>query len=399
MFEIKGKLNTAICYASVVESDAIEQIRRMCSYEITAGSRIRIMPDVHAGRGCTVGTTMTVSDKVVPNIVGTDIGCGMYTVNLGRSPIDFAEIDLTARNGLSGNNLSRIKNRNFSYEGLRCYRDLNNLSGMKQSLGTLGGGNHFIEIDEAVDGTRYLIVHSGSRSLGKQVAEFYQNLAIKFNNGYEVNCDAGGKYSRSEKKSGQRKTGRELSAARQFGNGSSSGIPDDLCFLSGRYLDDYLHDVEICQAFARLNREIIADILLKGAGLTGRESFHTVHNYVDTREMILRKGAIAAHDGEIVLIPINMRDGCVLARGRGNPEWNYSAPHGAGRLLSRGTAKSSLDMNEYRESMKGIYTTSVNESTLDESPMAYKSLHDIVDVIDDTVEVLDIMRPVYNFKA
>ncbi len=399
MFEIKGKLNTAICYASVVESDAIEQIRRMCSYEITAGSRIRIMPDVHAGRGCTVGTTMTVSDKVVPNIVGTDIGCGMYTVNLGRSPIDFAEIDLTARDGLSGNNLSRIKNRNFSYEGLRCYRDLNNLSGMKQSLGTLGGGNHFIEIDEAVDGTRYLIVHSGSRSLGKQVAEFYQNLAIKFNNGYEVNCDAGGKYSRSEKKSGQRKTGRELSAARQSGNGSSSGIPDDLCFLSGRYLDDYLHDVEICQAFARLNREIIADILLNGAGLTGRESFHTVHNYVDTREMILRKGAIAAHDGEIVLIPINMRDGCVLARGRGNPEWNYSAPHGAGRLLSRGTAKSSLDMNEYRESMKGIYTTSVNESTLDESPMAYKSLHDIVDVIDDTVEVLDIMRPVYNFKA
>ena len=400
MFEIKGKVNTAVCYASVVESAAVEQIRRMCNYEITAGSRIRIMPDVHAGRGCTVGTTMTVTDKVVPNIVGTDIGCGMYTVNIGRVPVDFAEIDRAARGAPSGNSQPGIKIRSFAYESLRCYRELDNLSGMKQSLGTLGGGNHFIEIDEAADGTRYLIVHSGSRSLGKQVAEFYQNLAIQLNNGYEGNCGNGGKNSSSEKKSAKGKRGRDASVELLSNQKISGlGIPDDLCFLTGWYLDDYLHDVEICQAFARLNREIIAGTLLKAAGLTGKESFHTIHNYIDTKEMILRKGAIAAHAGETVLIPTNMRDGCILAKGRGNPEWNFSAPHGAGRLMSRGEAKSTLNMDEYREAMKGIYTTSVNESTLDESPMAYKSLHDIVDVIDETVEVLDIMKPVYNFKA
>ena len=402
MFEIKGKINTAVCYASVVESAAVEQIRRMCNYEITAGSKIRIMPDVHAGKGCTVGTTMTVTDKVVPNIVGTDIGCGMYTVNIGQIRVDFAEIDRVARNGLSGTNAFGKKIKNFSYEGLRCYRELGDLSGMKQSLGTLGGGNHFIEIDEAADGTRYLIVHSGSRSLGKQVAEYYQNLAIRLKNDSACNRAAGEKISSPStgKKSGQKNKGPEAAVPpRDDKKTSGSAIPDDLCFLSGKYLDDYLHDVEICQAFARLNREIIAGVLLKTAGLTAYESFHTIHNYIDTREMILRKGAIAAHSGETVIIPINMRDGCVLAKGRGNSEWNYSAPHGAGRLLSRSEAKDTLDIDEYRESMKGIFTTSVNVSTLDESPMAYKSLHDIVDVIGDTVEILDIMKPVYNFKA
>ncbi|HCG58982.1 MAG TPA: RNA-splicing ligase RtcB [Lachnospiraceae bacterium] len=398
MLEIKGEFNTAICYASVIEEEAVEQIRRMCNYEFTKGSRIRIMPDVHAGKGCTIGTTMTVVDKAVPNIVGVDIGCGMYTVNLGKAAVDFEKLDEAAHYIPSGMNVWEGRQERFDLQELRCYRSLRDTKRLERSLGTLGGGNHFIEIDEAADGTKYLVIHSGSRNLGKQVAELYQCLAVDLNIGKETYFRERDEIIRTYKEQGRRK---EIQAAlnKIAWKQREATIPEDLCFLYGEYLGDYLHDVEICQCFARRNREKMAEILLERTGIAGGEAFHTIHNYIDTEEMILRKGAIAAHAGEKVLIPINMRDGSVLAVGKGNADWNYSAPHGAGRIMSRRTAKEQLSLEEYRETMKGIYTTSVNESTLDEAPMAYKSLEDIIDVIRDSVDIIDVMKPIYNFKA
>ena len=398
MLEIKGKINTAICYASVIEEEAIEQIRRMCDYEFTAGSRIRIMPDVHAGKGCTIGTTMTITDKAVPNIVGVDIGCGMYTVSLGRTDINFERLDEAAHFIPSGMNVWEGRQEHFDLEQLRCYRDLKDTKRLERSLGTLGGGNHFIEIDESADGEKYLVIHSGSRNLGKQVAELYQKLAVDLSKGKEEYFKKRDEIIRTYKEKGKRK---EIQAALKkiAWEQKESLIPEDLCFLYGSYLEDYLHDVEVCQRFARRNREKMAEILLERTGIAAGEAFHTIHNYIDTEEMILRKGAIAAHAGEKILIPINMRDGSVLAVGKGNAEWNYSAPHGAGRIMSRKAAKDKLSLEEYRETMKGIYTTSVNEATLDEAPMAYKSLDDIIDVIRDSVDIIDVMKPVYNFKA
>ena len=398
MLEIKGKINTAICYASVIEEEAIEQIRRMCDYEFTAGSRIRIMPDVHAGKGCTIGTTMTITDKAVPNIVGVDIGCGMYTVSLGRTDINFERLDEAAHFIPSGMNVWEGRQEHFDLEQLRCYRDLKDTKRLERSLGTLGGGNHFIEIDESAEGEKYLVIHSGSRNLGKQVAELYQKLAVDLSKGKEEYFKKRDEIIRTYKEQGKRK---EIQAALKkiAWEQKESLIPEDLCFLYGSYLEDYLHDVEVCQRFARRNREKMAEILLERTGIAAGEAFHTIHNYIDTEEMILRKGAIAAHAGEKILIPINMRDGSVLAVGKGNAEWNYSAPHGAGRIMSRKAAKDKLSLEEYRETMKGIYTTSVNEATLDEAPMAYKSLDDIIDVIRDSVDIIDVMKPVYNFKA
>ena len=398
MFEIKGKINTAICYAKIVEEDAIEQIRRMCDYAFTENSKIRIMPDVHAGKGCTIGTTMTVTDKVVPNIVGVDIGCGMYMVNLGKVEIDFKKLDEAAHFIPSGMNVWEGRQERFDLQELRCYRNLSKTKWLERSLGTLGGGNHFIEVDRASDGTNYLVVHSGSRNLGKQVAEIYQQLAVDLNKGKETYFQQRDEIIRTYKEQGRRK---EIQTALKKISWTQreTTIPEDLCFLYGQFFEDYMHDVEVCQRFARRNREKIAEILLERTGMAGGEAFHTIHNYIDTKEMILRKGAIAAHAGEKVLIPINMRDGSVLAIGKGNPEWNYSAPHGAGRLMSRTKAKSELDLEEYRKAMAGIYTTSVNEATLDEAPMAYKSLDDIIDVINESVDVIDVMKPIYNFKA
>ena len=398
MFEIKGKVNTALCYAKVVEEEAIEQIRRMCNYEFTQGCQIRIMPDVHAGKGCTIGTTMTIVDRAVPNIVGVDIGCGMYTVNLGKVTIDFARLDEAAHFVPSGKNIWEGRQEKFDLQELRCYRSLKNTKWLERSLGTLGGGNHFIEVDEASDGTKYLVIHTGSRNLGKQVAEIYQQLAIDLNKGKEIYFQQREAIIREYKAAGRRS---EIQAAlKQIAwETREATIPEDLCYLYGTYFQDYLHDVEICQRFAKRNREKIAEVLLARTGMIGTEGFHTIHNYIDTEEMILRKGAIAAHSGEKVLIPINMRDGSVLAVGKGNPEWNYSAPHGAGRLMSRTKARESLNMEEYKKAMEGIYTTSVNEATLDEAPMAYKALADIIDVIKESVDVIEVMKPIYNFKA
>ena len=400
METIKGKITTAVSYAKTIEPEAREQIRRMCNYEFTRGSKVRIMPDVHAGAGCTIGTTMTVVDKAVPNVVGVDIGCGMYTVKLAERDIDFEAVDEAAHFIPSGRNTWEGRQEQFDLSELHSYRHLKDTRRLVRSLGTLGGGNHFIEIDRSSDGTNYLIIHSGSRNLGKQVAEYYQRLAIDLSHGKEELFDLQENLIATYKAAGRR---NEIQAAlkelnREF-KAKRSEVPADLCFVYGKYFEQYLHDVALCQRFARRNREMIAHILMKRAGLTAVDEFHTVHNYIDVDEMILRKGAIAAHKGERVLIPINMRDGSILAVGKGNPDWNYSAPHGAGRLFSRSDAKELLDMNEYRQAMEGIYTTSVNESTLDESPMAYKSLDDIVETIEPTAEIIEVLKPVYNFKA
>lgn len=400
MLEIKGKVNTAICYAKVIEDEAINQIRRMCDYDMTAGSKIRIMPDVHAGKGCTIGTTMTIVDKAVPNVVGVDIGCGMYTVNLGKGEIDFEKLDEACHFIPSGMNVWEGRQERFDLTKLQCYRNLKDTRRLERSLGTLGGGNHFIEVDEAEDGIKYLIIHSGSRNLGKQVAELYQKLAVDLNRGYGEYFEKRDEIIRTYKEQGRRKEIQGALKELHFQvYESQPSMPDDLCYLSGKYLEDYLHDVVVCQSFARRSREKMTEIILERTGMTGADGFHTIHNYIDTDEMILRKGAIAAHKGEKILIPINMRDGSVLAVGKGNPEWNYSAPHGAGRIMSRTKAKNELSLDQYKEEMAGVYTTSVNENTLDEAPMAYKSLEDIIDVIRESVDVIDVMKPIYNFKA
>ena len=400
MLEIKGKLNTAVCYAKIIEDGAIEQIRRMCDYALTEGCQVRIMPDVHAGKGCTVGTTMTVTDKACPNIVGVDIGCGMYTVKLTDTVLDFERIDKACHHIPSGLNVWEGRMERFDLTDLKCYRLLRDTRRLERSLGTLGGGNHFIEIDKASDGTYYLVIHSGSRNLGKQVAEIYQQLAIDLHAGKEDYFIRRDEIIRTYKAEGRRsEIQTALKALEKEYTAKTPDVPDDLCWLYGSFLEDYLHDVEICQRFARRSREKMAEIILERTGMAAVETFHTIHNYIDTQEMILRKGAIAAHAGEKVLIPINMRDGSVIAIGKGNSEWNYSAPHGAGRVMSRTMAKHSVSLEEYEASMEGIYTTSVNESTIDEAPMAYKSLEDIIDVIRDSVDVIDIIKPVYNFKA
>jgi len=410
--EIKGKVNTAICYAKVVENEAIEQIRRMCDYEFTKGSRIRIMPDVHAGKGCTIGTTMTIKDKVVPNIVGVDIGCGMLTINIGKGDIDFEKLDEAAHMIPSGRTVWEGRKERFDLEELRCYRELKKTRWLERSLGTLGGGNHFIEVDVASDGTKYLVIHTGSRNLGKQVADLYQQLAIDLNKGKETYFKQRDEIIRTYKEQGRR---NEIQAALDEISWSKreATMPEDLCYLYGTYLENYLHDVEICQSFAKRNRELIAEIILKETGMTGSDAFHTIHNYIDfenrglgeeltgeaVSEWILRKGSIAAYKGEKVLIPINMKDGSILAIGRGNSEWNYSAPHGAGRVMSRTKARSILSMDDYKMAMEGIYTTSINRDTLDEAPMAYKRMEDILDVVRESVDVIDIIKPIYNFKA
>lgn len=322
----------------------------------------------------------------------------MYTVRLNTSHIDFAKLDDAAHYIPSGQEVWEGRREHFDLTGLKCFRSLKQTRRLERSLGTLGGGNHFIEVDKASDGTLYLIIHSGSRNLGKQVAELYQKLAVDLNKGMEVYFEKRDAIIAEYKAAGRRSEIQAALKALQW-TGKQATIPEDLCYLYGKYLEDYLHDVEICQHFARRNREKMAQILLERCGIGYTDAFHTIHNYIDTKERILRKGAVAAHKGEKILIPINMRDGSVLAVGRGNPDWNYSAPHGAGRIMSRKKARQELDMEEYKRTMQGIYTTSVSESTIDEAPMAYKSIDEIIDVIRDSVDIIDIMKPIYNFKA
>ena len=398
MIELQGKYAEAKIFTNIVDNESISQVIELLNQPYISGSRVRMMPDIHAGAGCTIGTTMTISDKICPNLVGVDIGCGMYAVNLGQVDIDMEQMDAAAHFIPSGMNVWESRKEHFDLLELRCYRELKDSKRLERSLGTLGGGNHFIEIDQSADGTKFLVIHSGSRNLGKQVAEYYQRLAIDLNKGkeeYFAKRDA----LIAEYKATGRRTEIQAALKELRWNSHEATLPESLCFVYGQYLEDYLHDVKICQRFACRSRELMAEIILQRLGLEAVEAFHTIHNYIDTDEMILRKGAIAAHKGEKVLIPINMRDGSLICTGKGNEDWNFSAPHGAGRLMSRREAKETFTVSEFKKQMNGIYTTSVGQSTLDECPMAYKSMNDIINNISPTVSIDSIIKPIYNFKV
>ena len=400
MIEINGQFNTAICYTDTLEDTAYAQIQTVCNEEAFKESKIRIMPDVHAGKGCTIGTTMTIIDKVVPNMVGVDIGCGMYTVALGRVDIDFEKFDEAAHFIPCGKNVWEGRDEYFDLSVLKCYRQLKKTKRLQRSLGTLGGGNHFIEIDADEEGNKYLVIHSGSRNLGTQVAEIYQDLAVELNIGMEEYYNERERIISTYKAEGRRdEIQATLKALKKSFEKKEPSIPRELCYLYGSFMEDYLHDLDICQQFAKRNREKMAEILLEKTGLTGYEAFQTIHNYIDVDEMILRKGSVSAKKGEKLLIPINMRDGSLICIGKGNEEWNNSAPHGAGRIMSRSTAFERLTVEEYQKEMEGIYTTCVNTSTLDESPMAYKNKDEIIANIEPTADIIAHIKPIYNFKA
>ena len=400
MIEIKGKYNTAKCFTSQLEGLAQAQIQEVCNTKAFAKSKIRIMPDVHAGKGCTIGTTMTIRDKIVPSMVGVDIGCGMYTVYLGKIDIDFEKIDEAAHFIPSGRNVWEGRQERFDLTQLRCYRNLKDTKRLERSLGTLGGGNHFIEIDVDDEGGKYLVIHSGSRNLGTQVAEFYQQIAVDLNVGKEEYFKKRDEIIVTYKAEGRRtEIQKELKRLEREFEAKKPTLPRDLCYLYGSFMEDYLHDVDICQKFAERNRAKMAEIILKRTGMVAIESFQTIHNYIDVKEMILRKGSVSAKKGEKLLIPINMRDGSLMCIGKGNSNWNFSAPHGAGRLMSRSKAFESLTMEEYKKEMEGIYSTCINRATLDESPMAYKSMGEIIKNIKPTAEIVKKIKPVYNFKA
>ena len=400
MFVIEGTHGTARCYATNIEQDCIEQIRGILDMPFAEGADTAIMPDAHFGLGCTIGTTMKVTDKIVPNLVGVDIGCGMLTADLGRKPINLAEFDEACHIVPSGHRVWEGRRERFDLTELRCYRNLRDTKRMERSLGTLGGGNHFIEIDVASDGMQRLVIHSGSRNLGKQVADYYQKLAVDLHSGKEELFEKKQRIIDCYKAQGRRSDIQE--ALKQLDRDFRAKEPDaprELCWLYGSHLNDYLHDVDICQQFAMRNRERMMLEILALTGLDASSVFHTIHNYIDVEEMILRKGAISARAGETVLIPLNMRDGSVIAKGKGNPDWNFSAPHGAGRIMSRRDAREKLSLEDYRQSMEGIYSTCVGESTIDEAPGAYKPIDDIIKPISEAVDIVDVMRPIYNFKA
>ena len=400
MFTIEGTHGTAACYATNIEDACIEQIRTMLGMPFAEGANTAIMPDAHFGIGCTIGTTMRVTDAVVPNLVGVDIGCGMLTADLGHKPIDLPAFDEACHKIPSGARVWDGCKEQFDFEELRCSRELRDVKRLKRSLGTLGGGNHFIEIDVASDGMQRLVIHSGSRNLGLQVANYYQGLAVDLHSGKEGFFERKRELIDAYKSAGRRdeiQVALKKLAAQYKDAGPDA--PADLCWLYGSYMDDYLHDVDVCQRFAARNRVRMLVEILARTGLDASSEFHTVHNYIDVDEMVLRKGAIAAHAGETVLIPLNMRDGSIIAKGRGNEAWNNSAPHGAGRVMSRREARETLNLREYRTAMEGIYSTSVNECTIDEAPSAYKPIEDIIGPIADAVDIIDVMRPIYNFKA
>ena len=396
--EIKGKVNTAICYARVVEEEAIEQIRRMCDYPMTEGSRIRIMPDVHAGKGCTIGTTMTIRDKAVPNVVGVDIGCGMETTRIREGRLELQKLDKLIYEKIPSGFSIRDKAHRYLNEidlsELCCARHVDLLRAEK-SIGTLGGGNHFIEVDKDDEGNLYIVVHSGSRHLGVEVASYYQEAGYKvLNRTDDASIEA--LIARMKAEGREKEIQKEL---KKLKNLKQTNIPKALAYVSGELFEQYIHDMKIVQHFAMLNRQAMMDEIVKGMKLHVEEQFTTIHNYIDTDAMILRKGAVSAKEGERLLIPINMRDGSLLCVGKGNEDWNCSAPHGAGRLMSRADAKQSFTVSEFKKQMAEVYTTSVSKATLDECPMAYKGMQDILDNIGPTADVVKIIRPIYNFKA
>lgn len=400
MITIEGKYNKANVYTNVVEEVALAQIKTLCDQEFAKDSKIRIMPDVHAGAGCTIGTTMTIKDKIVPNLVGVDIGCGMETIQIKNKHIELQKLDkLIYQEIPSGFNIRKTAhkyNDDVDLSALRCKLDAKiNVSRAQMSLGTLGGGNHFIEVDEDEEGNIYIVVHSGSRHLGLEVANYYQEQAYRSLNGNTAQDI----YNLTKEYKAAGRDKEIQSAIDTLKKQTKTEIPKALAYLSGQMLEDYIHDMRIVQRFAMLNRKAMMDIIIKGMKLKVVEEFTTIHNYIDTDNMILRKGAVSAAKGEKLLIPINMRDGSLICIGKGNSDWNQSAPHGAGRLMSRKQAKNSYTVSEFKKEMKGIYTTSVNDKTLDECPMAYKDMDDIVNNITDTADILKVIKPIYNFKA
>lgn len=398
MFEIKGKYNSAIVYTENIEPGAVGQIEALCSQEFVKGSVIRIMPDVHSGAGCTIGTTMTIEDKVVPNLVGVDIGCGMEVIKLEDRRIELQKLDKLIYEKIpSGFNI-RDKEHRFNDEidlsQLKCKNEVN-LARARRSIGTLGGGNHFIEVNKGSEGSLYIVIHSGSRHLGHQVASLYQEEAFKSLN-KNTEADLEGLIAELKASGREKEIQKELKRKKAE---ILTDIPETLAYASGELFKDYIHDMKIVQRFADLNRKAMIQEIVKGMKLKAASQFTTVHNYIDTGNMILRKGAVSAQKGEILLIPINMRDGSLICIGKGNADWNFSAPHGAGRVMSRTQARSSFTLSQFKETMEGIYTTSVNKETLDECPLAYKPMDDIVRNICDTVEIIDNIIPIYNFKA
>lgn len=408
MIELKGKYNTANVYTDNIDASTIGQIISLCNMEIYKDNQISIMPDCHAGKGCTVGTTMTIKDAITPNLVGVDIGCGMLAVKLKEKRINLPEFDSIVRryipSGAEVHDNPRLGGPDM--ENLRCYGKARIREMLAYcSIGTLGGGNHFIELDKDDNGDIWLVIHTGSRHLGIEVCDYYQkqaylDLKFKANNG-NIKTKTEELVTRL-KSEGRHK---EISAeTKKFKNNYveiEPDVPYELAYCTGQLMDDYIHDMKLVQEFASANRAHIAKVLLKQAKLHEVERFETVHNYIDTDNMIMRKGSISAQAGEKVLIPINMRDGSLVCIGKGNPEWNYSAPHGAGRLFSRSETKERFTLSEYKKTMKesGIYTSSVSSGTLDECPMAYKSMEEIMGNIGETVEIQTIIKPIYNFKA
>lgn len=394
MFELNGKYTKATIFADTVDNEAISQILEMCNEEFAKDSKMVIMPDVHAGKGCTIGTTMTITDKVVPNLVGVDIGCGVFCVKLQEKEIDFELLDNTIRKYVPSGMDIREKEHHFvsrvEFDKLRCKSSVNMVKA-KKSLGSLGGGNHFIEVAKDEEGYLYLVIHSGSRGFGVQVASYYQKLAIK--------TLSSNNSEKEEIIARLKAEGREKEIQGILKNIPKKKINKQLAYLEGKNYLDYLNDLDVVQKYSTENRKAIAETIITKMNLTEIDSFTTIHNYVDLDRNILRKGAISALKDEKVIIPINMRDGSIIAVGKGNPDWNYSAPHGAGRVFSRGKAKELLSMDEFKETMCNVWSTSVCESTLDESPMAYKDVNEILGNIKDTVDVVGMIRPVYNFKA
>jgi tRNA-splicing ligase RtcB (3'-phosphate/5'-hydroxy nucleic acid ligase) len=405
MFELQGKYSRAKVYSESQDEKAIGQIIELCNQPFTTGANIRIMPDYHYGAGCTIGFTANLGNKAVPNLVGVDIGCGMLTVELGKVDFDFECLDNIIHEKVPAGKTSH-KSRKVKYvtiNDILCLRDLKHTEVFEKQIGTLGGGNHFIEVDKDDEGNFYLVIHSGSRNLGKQVADFYQTIAIE-------NCKGLGdlkseKMNLVEQYKSEGKRDQIQSALRELEKRFSKQqphYPRDLCFVEGLSREEYLHDMKICQEYASLNRRIMADIILKNYFnklLADFESFETVHNYISFKDNIIRKGAVSALEGERLIVPINMRDGSLLCTGKGNSDWNNSAPHGAGRLMGRSEAKRQLVMDDFKNSMVDVYSSTVNESTLDEAPMAYKSMQEIIDNTQDTLTVNKIIKPVYNFKS
>lgn len=400
MLTLRGKHNEAVIYTDSLDDYVRGQIQAMCDAPFLAGCQIRIMPDVHAGKGATIGTTMTLTDKAVPNMVGVDIGCGMETVKLAERTLDFAKLDAVIRSRIPyGRDIHEADDvhpfsKNVDLTALACAEEVN-IARAIRSTGSLGGGNHFIEIDEDEEGALYLVIHSGSRHLGVEVAHYYQEEGFRQLSGNSRSqIEALIQHLKAEGRS--QDIQRAITELRKQ---KKTDIPEDMAYVEGDLFHRYLHDMKITQAFAAWNRRAMTDLILMGLGLHEADRFTTIHNYIDTDEMILRKGAVAAHKGEPLLIPINMRDGSLLCVGKGNPDWNQSAPHGAGRLMSRRQAFHELDMDSFKASMTGIYTTCVKPATLDEAPMAYKPIDEIISHIHPTAEIIKRLKPVYNFKA